>query len=208
MYTYFSKIWPFLHDHPHLFPYPSVLPHLFFSKALWSLPFLAFGSSLKHPIVSLLRSWNVLSLHPFTCPILSATSPLNLPGNHDSLSHWLMTMGVMVSWDSPGRSQDSMPIALNGLMVFLHLPFCLWAPLCVWRWAFHGVTAPLMVLGQAGAGDYLGSPAVTTPFFSFVCMETSFLSYNLIPFTKLLFNNWQKGLCEYIFAYRFILQCS
>lgn len=83
-----------------------------------------------------------------------------------------------------------MPIALTVLMGFPHLSLRLCAPLCVWRWAFDGEMAPVMGLGGAGAGDYLGSPPATIPLCSFVCTETSFLSYNLRPFTRLLSENW------------------
>lgn len=89
-------------------------------------------------------------------------------------------------WEEPGQLGHCSD-CLNG---FPHLPLRLCAPSCVWRRGFDGVMAPVMGLGGAEAGNYLGSPPGTTPLCSFVCMETSFLSEKLTPFTRLLSDNW------------------
>ena len=54
-----------------------VFPLLFLSKSRRSIPFPAFGSSPKHPIINLVQSQNALPLCPIMSPIpLGSDSPL------------------------------------------------------------------------------------------------------------------------------------
>lgn len=184
MNGYFSKIWSFfLHDL--LSPYLAIFPCPLLSKVAWSLPFLAISSSPKHSIVSLLQSWNVLSIHLVMCLILQAMIPLSLLGNHDSFSHCLMVIGVVPrlwywspSWDCPGEPWQHAHSSdwVNGVPPPAIASVLL---LCVWRWIFGQMMAPVMGLRGVQQGIIFGSLPATSSLCSFACVEKSLLSYNL-----------------------------
>ena len=91
---------------------------------LWFLP--------KHPIISCLpQSPNALPLHTMMCPTPPGSNPLS-PKGALTLTHrggfhtW--TIGLRLSWDSPGRGPERVSLPESVICV----PVCLCPPVLLW----------------------------------------------------------------------------
>lgn len=74
------------------------------------------GSSPGHPVISLVQSRNALPLHPIKCHMLMAGTSLSPKGAQmlipfDRFCAW--TVGLSLSWDSPGRALDRICLPLS-----------------------------------------------------------------------------------------------
>ena len=119
--------------------------YLCFPKWPWALPFPAFGSSAKHPTLSLLQSWSALPLHLIMCPIplgsnLPQSRKLLLLTHHGGFHAWIQAhLGQL--WEGSRQAVSS-----SGSLICVaqnHLVLCACALLGLWRWAFDGPFAPL-----------------------------------------------------------------
>lgn len=109
---------------------PAIFPYLFLPKLPKSFP----GSSLKHPIISSVQSWNAFLQHPPMCSkalmLLHPKSTLTLthPDGHHT---WMV--GLRLSWDSPGMDWTECPLFWT-CSLGSHLP----SPLCSSRHIIAG----------------------------------------------------------------------
>lgn len=105
-------------------------PGLFLPKPHWSPLFSTFGSSPKHPIVSLVRSWKSLPLHPVMWPTSldpergegrGGTGERKRERSRGRNSHWLILTGFTseVLLGSPGSSRAWILFWFSHLSLFL-----------------------------------------------------------------------------------------
>lgn len=126
-------------------------PHLLLPKSPRALPFLAFASALKYPIINPEQSQAALPRYPM-CHTISHTpgqqppfSPkmnqIAAPGDSrgDGLHSWML--GLKLSWDGPGRDLDRVSIPQGSVIWVPLLPLCPCAPLGLGRWACGGPVA-------------------------------------------------------------------
>lgn len=139
---------------------------LSFPRITWMPLFAAFRSFLKQPILSPVQSQNILPLHPFMCAVhLSPRSALAL-AHLDGF--WVWTLGLRLSWDSPGKGPDcvSLPQSL------------IWVPTChfaVLLWVCEsGTFVGWWPLWWTWQGVVWASPPATVSLSSFVGVQTSF----------------------------------
>lgn len=164
-------------------------PHLLLPKSPRALPFLAFASALKYPIINPEQSQSALPRYPM-CPTISHTpgqqppfSPkmnqIAAPGDSrgDGLHSWML--GLKLSWDGPGRDLDRVSIPQGSVIWVPLLPLCPCAPLGLGRWACGGPVAHGMGLGATGAGYWVTSAIVIS--VPSLRAQMSFLSLNLPP---------------------------
>lgn len=113
---------------------------LFFLRKLpWSLPFTTLSYSPKHLIISPAQSPNALSLNTIMCP-----EPLR-----SDLPQSKRCPCVDLSWQMV-PSFDS-----SGSFFWVFIWHC--ALLSLWIWALNGMMGPVVHLGGAAAGHFLGS---------------------------------------------------
>lgn len=98
-------------------PLPLYFPHSFPPRSPSSFPLPAFGSSPKHPAISLMQSQTALPLHPIMCPApLGSKPPLGQKGawaltHLHGLHTWTGALrGQPRQWPPEGVSSSKPPI--------------------------------------------------------------------------------------------------